>query len=130
MLGRLLVPRTAPSYTLDDIASDPKKYERLLGIKVPSFDEFKKNPEKYKISPLANLIAVEEGLVQIRHLVRKQYYFIAGEKVPSLEKVESRAKELGWELSDLEIKPELNKATNGGVDVHVHFVQKRRLLAP
>lgn len=108
MMGREL--------TLEDIAANPEKFG------LPTFDEFCKNPDKYRIRDDDTLICVEDGVNVLRRDVRKQIYHILGYKVDTLEKVEQVAKDHGWNMSQMDIKPNLERVTAGKYDIHVHFV--------
>lgn len=120
---------TALKGTLEDIIENPKAYGAALGINVPTFDEFRKNPDKYKTGPLSLLEVAEQGPLNFRRHLRTIRYHIGGEEVKTLEAVEQRAKDLGWDLLRMEMKPELEQVTGGRIDVHVKFVQKEQVVA-
>jgi hypothetical protein len=110
MMGREL--------TLKDIMRNPEKFG------MPTFDEYCRNPDKYKIREDEILSVVSDGVDILRNAVVEQVYHIKGYKVKTLEKIESIAKDLGWEMTELDIKPELERTTGGKYVIHVYFVQK------
>lgn len=109
-------------WTLDDIFKNPKAYSAATGIDVPTFDEYAKNPEKYKGRKDEILVSAEDGPKLLRKVTGKTYYYVGKYKVDSLEKAEQVAKDMGWDLAEMEYKPNLEKGSGGKFDVHVHFV--------
>ena len=113
---------TELKFTLADIFKNPKAYQNALGIPVPTFDEFSKNPEKYKGRRDEILEAAQNGPELLRKVTRRLYYYVGKYKVDSIEKAEQVANDLGWDLTKLEMKPNLENVGDGKYDVHVHLV--------
>ena len=111
----------ALKYTLDDIAQNPKAYELALGVPVPTFDEYAKNPEKYRGRRDEILESAQNGPELLRKVTGKIYYYVGGYKVDSIEKAERVALDMGWDISQMQMKPNLDNAGGGKFDVHVHF---------
>ena len=109
-------------WTMADIFENPKAYQQATGIEVPTFDEYAKNPEKYKGRKDEIFVSAENGPQLLRKVTRRAYYYVGKYKVDSLEKAEKVAKDMGWNLSEMEYKPNLENVGGGKFDVHVHFV--------
>lgn len=99
----------------EELMADPKKYG------FPTFDEFAKNPDKYRRSVDEVLAAASNGSLTIRNFVRRHIYEIAGYRAHSLEEVESIAKNEGLEIQNLEMQPQVIPIGAGKCDILVRF---------
>lgn len=100
---------------LDDLAKS---------VGFPTFDEFRKNPEKYMGREDASLAEVERGSTNLNRTVSKHIYEIEGYKCRSLEEVEKVAKSMGINLKELDYRPQVQPNTSGKFDIKVKFVSK------
>jgi len=93
---------------------------------VPTFEEFRKNPDKYKMPKdwLLQAISDQPGKSQIGHLVRKVVYRCLGFDCSTLEEVERVAANEGLHLTDLDIRPQMIQDLAGKYVVRVDFVRK------
>lgn len=110
--------------------------EFLIPRGFPTFDEFKKNPDKYRINP-EHLFESADGSVTTgmrKRLFRQKYYwrdqYDCGD---SLEKVQRIAKDEGYEITDLEMQPRVatmdGTSKQGRVEITVHFWPKAEFKA-
>lgn len=98
--------------------ADPKAYG------MPTFDEFCKSPDSFRLRPDHVLASVDNGAENLKHLIKTQKYEIDGVKCRTLEEVERVARNEGIDLGKLKMKPELEKTTAGKLEVIVRFVSK------
>lgn len=72
----------------------------------PTFDEFRKNPDKWRERPEEILEAVDSSSHTFRDVIKRQVYFWRDtHECKSLEQVERIAREEGYDLSGLEMEP-------------------------
>lgn len=102
----------------------PDQLSYLQGIGFPSFDEFCKNPDKYRVRSDQVLATTDACDSILKRDIKKQYFMINGHKVETLEKVQQIANDLGWDLSKMKMEPELQKTTAGKYEVHMKFVMR------
>jgi hypothetical protein len=103
---------------MDDIMQDPHKYG------APTFEEFKRNPDKWRVANDQILQSVTGGSSTISN-IKAQHYEIAGYKCKSLEEVERVARDEGISLKDLDMYPQLDKTTGGKLEVFIKFEKKK-----
>ena len=89
---------------------DPSKYG------LPTFEEFCKSPDKYRVNPESNFISMSDGTKIMREL-RRHIYFIDGHRTEKLEEVQRIARDLGW--SKIAFHPNLVKDVSGKYDAHI-----------
>lgn len=91
----------------------------------PSFEEWKKNPEKYRQAKENMFAQVDQGSSLLKNLKRQKYYFktIAGNKYEcqSLNKVAEIAEQEGLQLSELSCHPELVEDSSATITCQVTF---------
>lgn len=110
--------REMQTLTLDDILANPTRYG------MPSFDEFRKAPDKWRKRP-DDVFTLADGSTRVfRGAVAKQVYFIKGYKCDNLEKVERIAKEEGMNLYNLEMIPEVKPISSSQCEIHITFKEK------
>ena len=98
--------------------------ELAKSVGFPTFDEYRKNPEKYTGRADASLAEVDRGSTNLNRLVRKHIYEIEGYKCNSLEEVEKVAASIGIDLRELDYRPQVQPNTSGKFDIKVTFVSK------
>jgi len=108
----------------DDIAQNPHKYG------APTFEEFKRNREKYIGRWDDGFSQIERGPDRFRKDLRKIHYEIEGVRCKTLEEVEKRAAEMGINLNTEKYQPEMIPQGGGKYELLVKFVstdeRKRR----
>jgi hypothetical protein len=101
----------------------------LLANGFPTFDEFKKNPDKYRRRPEEILESADRSTIAFRDRVSKQRYGWRDQYVfDSLEQVQRVIKDEGYSELDLEMEPivrPLNGSSRDGkVEIIVRFWPK------
>lgn len=111
--------------TIDDVLADPAKFG------APSFDDFKKNREKYKGRDDDQLASADKGSTALNRHVRKHYYELNGHRTTKIEELERIARNEGYTLKELVFKPELIPLGEGEkCDIVIRFESKvRRMLS-
>ncbi len=89
--------KISPATTLEDLAEDPKKYG------LPTFAEFQKNPQLYRIRPDASMAILDRGPTKFRKDLGKVKYKVHGMDLGSQEMAETAILDAGYTLADLEI---------------------------
>lgn len=100
--------------TLEQLMADPKKYG------LPTFKEFIKDPEVFKFTEDSRLATVDAGSVYLKN-IKKHVYYVNGYKCDTLEKAQDVAKNMGHVLGSINPEPDMQRSTNGGYEIHVHF---------
>lgn len=104
--------------SINDIYDDPKAYG------MPTFEEFRKNPERWTGRADAALADVSEGGTEVKNQYRKQTYEIEGYRCGTLEEVERIALSQGIKLKELDYRPQMIPQGGGQWDILVKFVSK------
>lgn len=91
---------------------------------LPTFEQFRRNPEKYIGREDERLEEVDRGGEQIRNVVQRHIYEIEGYRCKSLEEVERVASQQGIPLRELDYRPEVVPTSAGKCDLLVRFVNK------
>ena len=122
MQNELETPENTQSqWTVDDLLDNPNKYG------LPTFQEFAKNPAKWKQGVEELFEIVDKGSTELNRLIRKHEYRILGYKCDSLEEVQRIMNAEGIRLEDFEIKGDLHRETAGKLKVIVDFVPKNKM---
>ena len=104
---------------IDDILLDPNMYG------LPTFDQYKKDPSKYKMPDDIIFQKVDEGQTKIKSVKKHNYKIKMASGVvydcDSLEGVQSIADQEGFHICDLKLKPELREASTTGYEIDVIF---------
>lgn len=119
---------TQPSdMTLDDMLSV------LVPAGFPTFDEFRRNPDKYRDRPEQLFESAEASTQTFRRAVVKQKYCWRNTyPCDSLEQIERIAREEGFNVNDLEMQPGVISKTGTNrdqVEITVHFWPKDEFAA-
>lgn len=103
---------------LDDLVQDPKKYG------APTFKEFCENYDKITKRDSFGVIDKGSDLFKKSNIVKRHVFEIEGHRCKTLEQVERIAKEYGWDLHQLDYRPEVIPLGGGKADILVKFVSK------
>lgn len=106
----------------------PDSVEELMAnptaFGMPTFEEFRRNKEKYVGRPDDEIAAIDRG---DQNLKCRQKYFIEGYPVSSLEKAERIALDMGKSLfHDFKTDPQVRTDDRGGFYIEVNFRAKQR----
>jgi hypothetical protein len=84
----------------------------------PSFDEFRKNPDKYRERPDALFESIDRSMIVGRKdLARQRIYWRYGKEAFTLGKLERVCKENGYSLKDVDMVPfRISNNTGTGKD--------------
>lgn len=103
---------------IEDIIADPNKFG------APTFEQFCKNPERFRGRPDDILSSADRGS-SIISSVQKQIYEIEGVRCKTLEEVERVAGDMGISLKELDYRAELIPLPGQNSEILVRFVSKR-----
>ena len=95
----------------------------------PSFDEFKKNPDKWRSRPEEIFESADASTISLREKLKSQKYSWKDQYVcDSLEQLERIAKEEGFSPTDLEMMPKARSqngtSADGDIEIIVEFWPK------
>lgn len=104
--------------SIDDVLESPEAFGWV------SFENYKRNRDKYVGRDDDEFALIDRGSTLINN-VRRQIYEVEGYRVKSLDEAERVAKNMGYDIRDLEAKPEVIQAgTNGQYDILVRILAK------
>lgn len=103
---------------MNDLMRDPKSFG------APTFEEFKRNREKYVGRDDDKITQVDKGSSFHHKIIDKYEYEIEGYRCKSLEEVERVAAEQGIALRELDYRPEFIPQGGGKANMRVKFVSK------
>lgn len=107
--------------------------EVLIPQGFPTFDEFRKNPDKYRNRADQLLESADTSTQSFRKALTKQKYCWRNTYLcDSLEKIERIAKEEGFTVDDLEMQPRVLSTTGTSqatIEIMVHFWPKAEFKA-
>jgi hypothetical protein len=106
---------------IDDILEKPSRFG------LPTFEEFKKNPEKYLGRDDEALASVDEAGFMLKNILKRVKFEIEGYRCKTLEEVERVAKNQGIPLKELDYYAQLVPQGGGNCDVVVKFMSKSDL---
>lgn len=104
----------------EDILEDPNRYG------LPTFQEFCKNPEKWRANPEQVLIDATRGSTILKKAISKITFAFRCWETSSAEKIERILADYGLKPQDVEMKPELIYLGNGKCKCIVNFIEKER----
>lgn len=90
----------------------------------PSFEEFKRNRDKYMGRPDDVLSSVDQGGTMLKGYMKKVRYELEGYRCATLEEVERVASSQGIELSDLDYRAVCVPQSGYTCDILVKFMTK------
>lgn len=98
----------------------------------PTFEQFCKNPTKWRKRKDTQMIALSDGPTQFRKDLKKIRYFVHGEELSSEESVEQMLIDHGFTLDDIDLDNKSGRLAKtidlvdvgGGLDheIHVNFL--------
>lgn len=104
---------------MDEIFENPNKFG------VPTFEQFSKNPDKYR-RPVEGLFeTADKGSTVLKGLIKEHVYEIMGYRTKSLEEVQRIMRNEGANPDDYEMRPELERLTAGKLRAIVRIVKKK-----
>jgi len=106
--------------SLEEVMDRPERYG------LPTFDEYRKNEEKYIGRDDDSFREVDRGSDNLRRVVQRHIYEIEGYRCKTLEEVEKVALNQGIPLRELDYRPEMVQAGAGKYDIIVRFVSKNK----
>lgn len=116
----------ARPFTIDDIMADPHRFG------APTFEEFIKNPKRWRKNPDGQMIALTEGPQNFRKDLKKIRFFVHGCEIDSEEAVEKMLLDHGYSLEDIDLENKTGRLrktiqmvdVGGGLDheLHVNFL--------
>lgn len=109
------------SPTSDEIDADP------ASVGMPTFDEFKKNPDIIRGKQDEVFASAEKGGEIANAFTKKHIYEIAGYRVKSLAEVEKIATDRGIPLRELDYRAVCIPCGAGKADVLVKFMSKQEI---
>jgi len=96
---------------------------------IPAFDEFKKDPDKYRKRPDDLFASADASTQTFREVLRKQRYFWKNEyEANSLEEIERICREEGISYDSLNMCPAVVPVEAGKFDIFVSFWPKEPLI--
>lgn len=101
---------------MDDIFDNPKKYG------MPTFEEFSKNPDKWRKPPEEIFAQVDNGSQFLKNQISKYRFELFGHQTDKLEKLYDIVRDYGIPFTALKIEPQLIPLGGGKCDVLVKFV--------
>lgn len=105
--------------TIDEVLSDPTKFG------APTFKEFVRDYDKHKKNAKRDSFgAIDKGSQVLGKLVQKHEFEIEGHRCSSLERVEQIAKDYGWDLHELDYRPEIIPQGGGKHNILIKFISK------
>ena len=104
---------------LQDIVDDPSKYG------APTFDEFRRHPEKWLGRADDSLSSADQGSQFLKN-VKRHIYEIEGYRCKTIEEVEKIAASQGIPLRMLDYRAELVPIGGGKADILVKFISKEQ----
>jgi len=105
--------------SFEEFLEDPTSYG------MPTFEEFRRNKEKYLGRKDDEVIAIDRG---DRNLHCRQEYYVCGHHVKTLEQGERIARDMGYDFyNDFQAKPQvLPDSSLKGFYIRVNFIPKPR----
>lgn len=91
----------------------------------PTFDQFRKNPDKWREAADEVLKAVDESTHAFRGLVVKQRYEAFGYPCDTLEQVERICRDEGVALRDLDMRPQIIPVVGGKCEIIIGFARRQ-----
>ncbi len=119
--------KVSPVTRIEDLIANPKAYG------LPSFEDFQRNPDLFRIRKDASMISLDRGPTSFRKDLGKVKYKVHGVDLKSQEEAETAILDAGYSLEDLELgrdgkssrlKYEMNMIPQGGgkYDVEVNLL--------
>lgn len=111
-------------YFFEDLT--PQQVEFLKSSGFPTFDQFQKDPDKYRSTGLDLFEMIENGPEVLRNVTKGRHVLsVVGKKVSSLGQMIRVAKDMGFDLSKMTCSINLEAVGNGKYVHHVDLKPKR-----
>lgn len=104
--------------SMEQLLADPGRYGFC------TFDDFRKNPAKWKPDPLQSFTSVEQAGTLFKKNIKKMKYEIEGYACDTLEAVQMTARQMGYREKDLEYRILIDPLGGGKVNMVVKFFHK------
>ena len=115
-------------YLIDELTEQQVRLLQSAGF--PTFDEFQKNPHKYKDSNESVLELIERGPEVLRDATAgKHVLSVVGKRVKNLEEMQRTAKDMGFNLERMTFEVNLENVGKGKYIHHVNLVPKKEFQA-
>jgi len=109
---------------IGDFTEEQLRYLKSAGF--PTFDEFRKNPDKYKDTWDSFADYLEKGPNTLRnHTKGRHVYHVKGFRTDKPEKAIQMCMEAGWKPDSVEEKIDLESVGNGQFIHHVYITPKK-----
>lgn len=109
--------------TIEDLLANPHKFG------IPTFEEFSRNPKRWRKSAEHALETAEKGSTTITGIKAHQYY-VEGVECESLEQAQRIMGDMGYRSDEVEFGVNLEDLKNGQIKAHVYFRKKQGLILP
>jgi hypothetical protein len=96
----------------------------LKKLGAPTFEEFKRNREKYLGKDDDHFGRIDKGSVMLKRQEQRHIYEIEGHRCKSLEEVERVANDFGVKIKELDYRPEIIPQSGHKCDILVKFIPK------
>lgn len=116
--------RITADTTVQDLLENPHYYG------VPSFEDFKSNPKKYRKNPEHFLDMSDNQVGKLGKIINKKIWFMDGVRCDTPEKAQAVMLDKGLKEDDLQFAPELVDIGGQKADLHIHFRKKTNLILP
>lgn len=98
----------------------------LKAMGVPTFQEFEKNPDKYREKFYGReddtLAWDDKGSTMLKDKVKKHIYEVEGYKCKTLEDVQRVAHNMGYKMNELKVIREIVPHAGGWCDIRVKYL--------
>lgn len=109
--------------TEETIMEDPHRFG------LPTYEEFCKNPAKWRDNPEQSFIDADRGSTMLRQSIVKYMYVFRCWETYSLETMERILGDHGLKPKDVKMKPELIYLGAGKIKCIIEFVEKKEDVA-
>lgn len=109
----------------------PEQVELLKSAGFPTFDQYAKNPDKYRETWEEVFASLEEGPELLRNLTKGKHVLrVCGTKVESVGQMIRVAKDMGFDLKRMTYTVNLEAVGNGQYVHHVNLIPKEDAAPP
>lgn len=102
----------------DDVEVDPTKFG------FPSFEEFRKNPDKWRENPEGVFATIEKGTTIYKDYIRSHKYEVYHYRCDTLEEAQSVTRSMGFKDSELTWKANMQDLGGQKCDLLVRIMSK------
>jgi hypothetical protein len=128
MSSRFELPASSKNEFGVPLTDEQLKYLRLSGF--PTFDQFQKEPDKYRGGWEEIFACIENGPDILRNATKGKHVLkVVGRRVESIGQMIRVARDMGFDLKKMTFEVNLEKASGGKFVHHVNLVPDKSLLA-